>query len=93
MAGELPQYTEWLAMQRCCQCGTAPPSEVHHSTHGRGMSQRTHDSKAMPLCSECHRAFHSANGFCKGWDKAKRNQWQTDMGMAYWDQYSQDGVF
>jgi hypothetical protein len=83
VAGEDRSYIAWIRSLNCCAprsptCLMAP-SEAHHSTHHSGMGQRSHDHEAIPLCRNCHRAFHDARGPFRGWDKAKRLQWQDEQ--------------
>lgn len=58
--------------------------EVHHSTNGRGKSQRTDDRKAFPLCAKHHRAeFHERRGTFEGWTREQRREWQDRMSSFY----------
>jgi hypothetical protein len=79
MAGEDPKHCAFLRAFGCAECGAPPPVVVHHHTWPRGMGQRAHDHKGMPLCIDCHDAFHRGYGAFKGWDHVKRTQWQDRM--------------
>lgn len=78
MAGEDPEYTEWLRHQPCCMCGTVFGVQVHHRT-GAGVSLRASDLEGMPLCHVDHTAFHAATGRFKGWGREQRSSWQDAM--------------
>lgn len=82
MAGEDKAHCAQLRELPCCRCRARPAGEVHHRT-GAGMAMRSHDHEAMPLCSSCHTAFHAASGPFKGWDKARRAEWQDMMVERY----------
>lgn len=53
--------------------------QVHHSTHGRGMSRKVDDSQTFPLCAACHSEFHGASGHFKWWTHERRTKWQAEM--------------
>jgi hypothetical protein len=59
------------------------PIEAHHSTHGRGKSQKTNDRHAMPLCRGHHGEFHRAGGTFRLWLRERRNEWQ-DLMVAFY---------
>lgn len=84
MAGEDPGH---LALIRTLRCAIGRDCygniQAHHSTHGRGMSQKTHDHSVIPLCLKHHAEFHGATGRFKGWKKAERNGWQDAMVSVY----------
>lgn len=82
-AGSDPAHLRWIREQPCCCCGLRFPIEAHHSTVGRGLSQKTSDREAMPLCLFCHSDFHGALGHFAGWTKAMRKTWQLDMVSRY----------
>ncbi len=93
MAGEDPEHLARLRAMPCGMCDRPPPSDAHHSTHGRGTSQKTHDHLAMPLCHGCHMDFHGATGRFKGMTKAERRMWQAAMSEVYMPRPPADGVF
>jgi hypothetical protein len=64
----------------CLVCGKRP-SEAHHHTGRRGMGQKSSDSDAMPLCHECHMAFHNGAGRFKDETKKQRREFQ-DFGVV-----------
>lgn len=55
-----PAYLAWLRGQTCARCGEPAPSEAsHHPARGHGaMSSKAPDTRAIPLCSRCHRRHH-----------------------------------
>jgi hypothetical protein len=50
---------------------------------GRGLSRKTSDRDAMPLCFRHHYEFHNAWGFFVGWTKVARREWQKAMSAIY----------
>lgn len=74
MAGEDPDYCNWLRSRPCARCG-AYGVQVHHRT-GAGMALRGHDDKGIPLCHICHGDFHALAGMFKGWSRAGLAHWQ-----------------
>jgi hypothetical protein len=97
MAGDDPGYLAWLRASPCALAGRHPcagPVQAHHSTHGRGMSQRTSDRSAFPLCAFHHRTFHDLCGYFNGWVKTQRQQWQDDAVFKYQKLYDKkEGIF
>lgn len=71
----------WACHSHIPVCGGS--TEAHHSTHGRGMAQKTDDSRAFPLCQKHHREFHSLSGHFKGWTKEQIHKWQDEMSERY----------
>lgn len=67
-----PEYLEWQKDQRCAGCGAFPYGE-HKSipAHqrilgGGGTSYKNDDTKALPLCHECHdKEHHGSKKFWK----------------------------
>jgi hypothetical protein len=47
-------------------------------------------AKTAPQCHRHHREWHGATGFCKGWNRAKRDAWALDM-LAFVDRFK-DGT-
>lgn len=65
-----PTYLCFVRSLPCCICQKAAPSHPHHATLlGRGKSQKSHDHQTMPMCFECHRAFHDLSGYFDGWTR------------------------
>lgn len=101
MADEDIPYKQWVRRQRCCACGGIPPSEPHHHTEGenavrptgkqlggkRGLGQRAHDERLMPLCWKCHRHIADFSGPFKGMSKAERGEWQTKQAREHRERY------
>lgn len=86
MAGEDPAHLRHLRGMPCAVDPSHPaPSDAHHATGigVRGMSQRSHDHLAIPLCHTCHMDFHAARGFFRGMKKAERKAWQVTMSERY----------
>lgn len=77
MAGEDPDYTNWLRQQPCNQCGSQRGCDPHHRT-GAGMAMRSHDHKAMPMCRGCHTQFHAGSGFFKSLDRQGKGDYQDE---------------
>ena len=79
MAGEDPEYLEYLRGEPCCSCGRWGASVPHHKT-GAGMGTRAHDHEAMPLCDDlrksCHRDLHQFQGAFEGMSRLLRATWQ-----------------
>jgi hypothetical protein len=48
-----PAYLRWLRTRPCCVCGTEIYVCAAH-TGGKGLSQKSGDHKAVPLCESCH---------------------------------------
>jgi hypothetical protein len=91
MAGELRDYISWVHRQECAAQPCADRQiEANHSTRGRGLGQRTHDSKAFPLCGRHHRQFHDerVTGFFAGWTRDEVNRWQDEMSSKYSERYA-----
>ena len=90
MAGEDPRHLAYLRERPCAIAeglGTrlecAGPICAHHSTHGRGMSQKAHDHEAMPLCIKHHHDFHAGSGLFRGWTQDQRTRWQAKLVEEY----------
>lgn len=76
-ATESWEYLGWVKRQPCAIAGCERrPCDAHHSTHGRGLSQKTDDFHSIPLCALHHHDFHAATGHFKTWLKAQRRDWQ-----------------
>lgn len=82
-AGSDPKHLAAIRRYPCCVCFSRHNVEAHHSTVGRGLSQKTSDHETIPLCRVHHREFHDAKGFFDGWDKAERKDWQRTMVNSY----------
>jgi hypothetical protein len=97
MAGEHPEYLNWIRQLPCHFCGAQPPSHPHHHTRGmaqrRGKGERAHDHQAMPLCWKCHRRFHDAAGPFAAWNKTQRIAWQDSAVTEYRNRYTDEEVF
>jgi hypothetical protein len=79
-----PAHLEWVRAQPCCVCGTTVDVEAHHSTVSKGMSLKTSDRDAFPMCAQHHKdEFHRHRGFFDGWTKAQRKEWQLAMSAKY----------
>jgi hypothetical protein len=74
MANEDAEYLRWIRTQSCRGCGRCAPSEAHHAGK-RGLGQRAHDHTAIPLCRDCHRAWHDCRAPFAGWARAEREAW------------------
>ena len=49
-----PRYLAWIRTMPCCVCGSTRGIEASH-TGPRGLSQKSSDFSAIPLCSQHHR--------------------------------------
>lgn len=49
-----PHYLRWVRSLRCAVCGTMRHVEAAH-TGPRGLSQKSSDTSAIPLCARHHR--------------------------------------
>jgi len=78
----LPCAVKRFPLRYATRC--AGELQAHHSTVGRGKSQRTDDRNAFPLCLRHHlEEFHERKGTFLGWTKAQRRRWQNDMSAAH----------
>ncbi len=77
MAGEDPAYLAFVRAQPCA-VGHCHPGGVPHHTGPKGLSQRSHDHDAIPMCDQHHKERHALSGFFKGWKKAHLKAWETD---------------
>lgn len=82
-AGSDPAHLAHIRTLPCCSCGAKFGVVSHHSTVGRGLSQKTSDHETMPLCRRCHASFHLATGFFEGWSREDRRQWQRRQVEVY----------
>jgi hypothetical protein len=49
-----PRYLAWIRTQPCCVCGSTRRIEASH-TGPHGISQKSPDISAIPLCAKHHR--------------------------------------
>ena len=54
-----PQYLRWIRTLPCAVCGTTRFVEAAH-TGPRGLSQKSPDTSAIPLCARHHRTDYDA---------------------------------
>lgn len=91
-----PEYLAFVRRQRCCACGSLPPSHAHHETlGGRGKSQKAPDRRTLPFCFGDHDDFHLVRGRFKGWSREKRKAFQEaeiDRLSGVWDYFKAFGV-
>lgn len=70
-------YLRFIRSLPCVVYGTPPPSHAHHEVGGgRGKGQKAPDRRTIPLSPRAHDEFHAGRGFCKGWSRQKRIDWQ-----------------
>ena len=80
---------DWIRSQACCAPGDRHAFPclgqvcTHHDTQDRGLSRKSPDDRAMPLCCGCHDAFHTLSGRFKGWTRDQLRVWQTAMVKKY----------
>ena len=84
MAGEDPEYSDWIHQQPCCfpHCGTRKGVGQHHPrgpAYGVGMGMRSHDWYSIPLCATHHRA----NKGIEGMPKEERRKLEFQMGVYH----------
>ena len=54
-------HLAFVRLLPCSWCGAMGPSEAsHHGVHGTAL--KSPDTKAIPLCTRCHRAHHGKEG-------------------------------
>lgn len=85
MAGESPDYLMFVRCQPCRMWMNDPCEgkvEAHHAGRDRGLSQRAHDSTAIPLCHKHHRNWHDASGPFRHFKKRDRRAW-ADRQVAW----------
>lgn len=75
MANESRPYLTWIRQQKCCACRRKPAGEAHH-TGRKGTGQRTHDSKAIPMCREHHQALEDLHNEFKGFVRDTREAFE-----------------
>lgn len=85
MAGEAPNYTDWLKTQPCAACGIGGhtwrgPIEVHHPRDHTGLGLRNQDRNGIPMHNRCHVfELHEMKGRFWHFNKAMRKQWERDQ--------------
>ncbi len=91
-ATDNPAHLKHLRSLPCAISGTlghawgldcGGPVQPHHSTVNKGMSLRTSDLDAFPLCQSHHAQFHQHNGVFHGMTKSERKNWQISMSAKY----------
>jgi hypothetical protein len=50
---------------------------VHHHI-GAGMGLKSHDARAIPLCTQCHRDYHDHNGIFRTMNRAQKLAWHGE---------------
>ncbi len=91
---DAPQHLAWLRRQPCCLgylYACSGVVESHHTTLGRGLSQKSSDLDAMPLCARHHNALHNFTGFFAGWSRSQRAEWQREMSAKYRPEIEETG--
>jgi hypothetical protein len=66
----LPCCAPWLP-----RCTAA--AEAHHAG-ARGISQKSSDTEAIPLCRTHHSDWHDCRGVFAGWSKESRTEWAAE---------------
>lgn len=87
MADDDPEYLDFVRGLPCCVCFERAPSEAHHAP-GAGMGLRSPDRTAVPLCTQCHRDFHSHRGRFLKMNRAEKRDWQSseiERCLAEWE--------
>ncbi len=81
MAGEDPDYAEFLRGLPCSMLGHGPcvgVVHVHHAQGGKGLGTRNHDHSGKPLCAGHHTQRHGLSGPFKGFDKRRIRDWEAE---------------
>lgn len=80
-----PVHLALLRSMPCCvpDCRSKTRVQAHHSTVGRGLSRKSPDREAFPLCWYHHRCFHDAADFFDGWTKERRREFQRELSQHY----------
>ena len=70
-------YLAFISQLPCIRCGKPGPSEPHHVRlgHNGGMGRKPDDSRALPLCHECHIHNLHQHGEGEFWAKGEREGW------------------
>lgn len=68
-------HLAWVRTLDCCWCHRRGPSDPHHDTKERGMSQKADDTRTIPLCRRCHDAAQDFQGDFKLWDRERMRAW------------------
>lgn len=95
MAGEDPDYIDWLGTKPCATgCGkrSGPPHHPRHASAALGgvvgLSMRAHDHRAVPLSQECHDSIHRLTcGFFKGWHRQQVRDFLDELALKYRSEY------
>jgi hypothetical protein len=82
MAGDSPAYLAWVRLLPCCAPG-APRGcryvrQAHH-TGRKGLSTRTEDAHAVPLCVQHHAEWDAGCGAFAGLDHGGRRRWEDEQ--------------
>jgi hypothetical protein len=86
VAGEDPEYTEFLRGNRCHMTGHGDcigAVHVHHAQGRKGLGTRNHDHDGKPLCTGHHTQRHSLSGPFKGWTKERIRAWESETSAHY----------
>lgn len=62
-------YLNKVRGESCLRCDSPPPSQAHHLRHAepRGVSRKTSDLWAVPLCWACHGSCHTRGNESEWW--------------------------
>lgn len=86
---DAPEHLAWLREQPCCVWALGLANDchgvvqAHHSTVGRGLSRKTSDLDAMPLCERHHFCLHNYLGYFSGWTREERAEFQLARSAEY----------
>lgn len=96
-----PEFLAFLRLMPCVVKGTkCRNSDPHHpidceGERRKGTGQRAPDRFAFSLCRDHHEQFHHGTGFCKGWTKEQRRDWQVqenERQRAIYLEFKETGV-
>ena len=89
-----PEHLAKLRKMGCCldldtywnghACrGKIVPHHPRDLAMGTGMSLKSSDLDAFPLCTKHHDEFHAGNGYFTFWSKAQKKEWQRQWSAHY----------
>lgn len=86
------RHRQEVAALPCVVCGRWPAGEAHHAGRRPGIAMKASDHTTIPLCHRHHVEWHAAGGFCKGWDRARRRDWQDERIAETLHECSKEGL-
>lgn len=70
------KYLRYVASQPCSACGIHGFSQAAHPNHGKGLSLKTSDLEAFPLCCSRpgHQGCHVLHDLCLDMTRSERRE-------------------